>query len=225
LRRSQTPRGRRSSDPTDAATFTATAAVLVLTIGAASFLPAWRATGFDADAILKADRLRRRLSGATRSKAKTHQPVSWSSDKQRFAHCIGLLVRNVCAAALCARRASVRLMTSRSARLRRQLFFPGAQRRAQLSHERRLCVAMVAALGDVLFQIEQQRGITVCDQLPSPAAHRLLLPSRKRQSPEECSIERRRPPGENRYEVDSVQFPGGVRFEAGRCMMVAARSM
>jgi predicted permease len=41
--------------PTDAATFAAAAAVLVLATGAASFLPAWRAAGMDPAEILKAE--------------------------------------------------------------------------------------------------------------------------------------------------------------------------
>jgi ABC-type lipoprotein release transport system permease subunit len=42
-------------EPTDAATFTAAAAILVLATGAASFLPAWRAAGIDPAEILKAE--------------------------------------------------------------------------------------------------------------------------------------------------------------------------
>jgi ABC-type lipoprotein release transport system permease subunit len=42
-------------EPTDAATFTAAAGVVLLTTGVASFLPAWRATGIDPGEILKAE--------------------------------------------------------------------------------------------------------------------------------------------------------------------------
>ena len=42
-------------EPTDAASFAAAAAVLVLATGAASFLPAWRAAGIDPAEILKAE--------------------------------------------------------------------------------------------------------------------------------------------------------------------------
>jgi len=41
--------------PTDPATFAAAGAILVLATGAASFLPAWRATGMDPAEILKAE--------------------------------------------------------------------------------------------------------------------------------------------------------------------------
>jgi ABC-type antimicrobial peptide transport system permease subunit len=42
-------------EPTDAASFAAAAAVLVLATGAAAFLPAWRAAGVDPAEILKAE--------------------------------------------------------------------------------------------------------------------------------------------------------------------------
>jgi ABC-type antimicrobial peptide transport system permease subunit len=42
-------------EPTDAASFAAAAAVLVLVTGVASFLPAWQAAGVDPAEILKAE--------------------------------------------------------------------------------------------------------------------------------------------------------------------------
>jgi putative ABC transport system permease protein len=42
-------------EPTDAASLTAAAVILVLATGAASFLPAWRAAGVDPAEILKAE--------------------------------------------------------------------------------------------------------------------------------------------------------------------------
>jgi ABC-type antimicrobial peptide transport system permease subunit len=42
-------------EPTDAATFTGAAVILVVAAGAAAYLPAWRAAGVDPAEILKAE--------------------------------------------------------------------------------------------------------------------------------------------------------------------------